>query len=358
MFISSAFLGPGSAAQQPDMNRVMEAIVEKLLEVYRGPDRSAKKDRYALVLAAYSKICSLFYASPALVATTIQLAGINRHTLLTWYVQEFFFISFFDLCVFCFCILLLFVFWVFFSFIFCLFLCFREKKKTKTRELQVVQQASTIQRPSLTADEPALPARETPVTLDVGTAVPQHQFTLPENKAGCAKKGRKQQTPMVIPSAKPLFIQQAGPQPFCYFLPSSHSESLQGASQVVFRLPYPPPHPPSATVTSATVTAPPSVSGPPAPAPPPPKVHQLKSRTTDWRHRKRAAEPAETKPKKQRKTTITCSHCKKDRFAGEDHQAFMGAWWCRETSDKTFEEWLAIQHQRPVKKKVKKGQVL
>ena len=171
-----------------------------------------------------------------------------------------------------------------------------------------MEQGITLPTPSMTAPAPLPAAMARPQELLTGTSE-EHQFNLPTNAAGAAKTARRPRT--ILPN-QPTTV-----------LPSF---SLSAT-----------PFPPGAVLFSpqSTTTHVPQPQGIPAAEP------QVPSSTMSYR-RKRLQKELEGNVQRKRynrKDGTTCKQCGKERLA-DNHRQYYGNWWCREKSDKIFEEWV------------------
>ena len=160
----------------------------------------------------------------------------------------------------------------------------------------------------MTAPAPLPAAMARPQELLTGTSE-EHQFHLSTNAAGAAKTACRPRT--ILPN-----------QPTTLLL----SFSLWAT-----------PFPPGAVLFSpkSTTTHVPQPQGIPATEP------QVPSSTMSYR-RKRLQKELEGNVQRKRynrKDGTTCKQCGKERLA-DNHRQYYGNWWCREKSDKIFEEWV------------------
>ena len=144
-----SFVGLGGAAAWPDANRYMEAIMIKLLAIYPSPTKKNGNTtlRWTLIMRAYKNIREAVLANAVVMdKTQIQLADVNTKTLALWY-----------------------------------------KNRTSRQEQVVLKQGINLSTPP-TNPHPAMPARELPTVLDVGTNPERHQCSLPADTAGQSKE--------------------------------------------------------------------------------------------------------------------------------------------------------------------------
>ena len=159
----------------------------------------------------------------------------------------------------------------------------------------------------MTAPAPLPAAMARPQELLTGTSE-EHQFHLPTNAAGAAKTARRPRT--ILPN-QPTTV-----------LPSF---SLSAT-----------PFPPGAVLFSPQSTTTRS---------PTPRYTSSRTTGTVIHHvlqKKAAAKRVEGNVQRKRynrKDGTTCKQCGKERLA-DNHRQYYGNWWCREKSDKIFEEWV------------------
>ena len=88
LFHFSCFLGQNTGpAQRPDVNRYMEAMIQKLCYIFPANvvERGVRVLRWTLVLRAYQKIKALVVQCPVVMRDTgMQLTDINQSTLTQW----------------------------------------------------------------------------------------------------------------------------------------------------------------------------------------------------------------------------------------------------------------------------------
>ena len=168
-------------------------------------------------------------------------------------------------------------------------------------ERQVLEQGITLPSTPMTAPTPLPAARTLPPEIPCGSAQ-QYQFTLPPNSAGAAKVMRRQRNNRQPAPASPTF---------CPILPNLETPSTSTAHL-------------RNTTTSTTVTNLP-----------------IPASTLCYRRKREQQEREGTVVRKRynRKAGTTCMQCRKERLS-ETHKQYYGSWWCKETSDVNFDEWV------------------
>ena len=147
-----AFLGANSGpATKPDANRIMESLIERLVDLEIDPVRvGGKLDKNwpARVLKQYGNIRSKVMLSRRVKdETSLQLAEINRHTLTAWH-----------------------------------------NKKSKRMEQDVLVQGCQLQRPAFSSKEPVPEPKDKPAARTKFVPHPM-QFPMQPNTSGQAKMG-------------------------------------------------------------------------------------------------------------------------------------------------------------------------
>ncbi|XP_070203744.1 uncharacterized protein [Littorina saxatilis] len=279
-----------SVTQRPNASRVMESVTLRLCELH--PVDTKRPSRWSLILRDYSRIRHLVLNNARVMeGTRLQLADINQATLTAW-----------------------------------------DRDRIRRQEREVLEQGLRYQAPPMTASQPLPRPNPQPESLEMGNDDPRHEFVLPENTAGKAKKMKRKKAPPV-PAPTPgvsttAVADPSRPHPYAFLLPSTQPDQPHP-----LLLPLPPsPHLPHLIPTPAR----------PVPA------------TTDW-YRKRRLEMKERGEDvvlhKRRKEISTCKQCGKDRLP-HTHKQYYGAWWCEEKSSISHQDWLQQQKEsRTVKKK-------